>query len=217
LDHVLDGLCRPETIFFDFGGVLAEEGFREGLTAIARSLGRDPVEFVPLAYEMAWDTGFVVGRCDEAGFWRAFREATGIEAAAASDAWLSDMVLSRFVPRPLMFALADAARSAGMRTAILSDQTEWLERLDARHDVFSHFDAVFNSYRHGLSKRDAAFFELALAAMGTRAEASLFIDDAPRNVDLAASLGFHTILYRDEAGFFRDLAAVCPTLGAPRV
>jgi putative hydrolase of the HAD superfamily len=214
LDHVLNGLCRPETIFFDFGGVLAEEGFRDGLTAIARALGRDPVAVVPAAYEMAWSTGYVLGRCDEAGFWRAFREATGIEA---EDAWLTDMVLSRFLPRPLMFALVDAARAAGLRTAILSDQTDWLARLDARHDVFSHFDAVFNSFHHGVSKRDAAFFELALTAMGAQAASSLFIDDAPRNVELAASLGFHTILYRDEAGFFRDLASACPTLGAPRV
>ncbi len=214
MDHVIEGLCRPTTIFFDFGGVLAEEGFHEGLTAIAKETGRDPAEIVPVAYEMAWSTGLVVGGCDDACFWRAFRQATGI---TADDAWLTDMVLSRFVPRPWMFAVVDAARAAGIRTAILSDQTKWLERLDARHDVFSHFDAVFNSYHHGVSKRDAAFFELALAAMGARAEASLFIDDAPRNVDLAASLGFHTILYRDEAGFFRDLAAVCPSLGVPRV
>ncbi|HML60188.1 MAG TPA: HAD family phosphatase [Solidesulfovibrio sp.] len=211
---MMEGLCRPTTIFFDFGGVLAEEGFRAALLAIARETGRDPAVLEPLAYEMAWSTGFVVGGCDEAGFWRAFREATGI---TADDVWLTDMVLSRFTLRPRMFALADAARAAGIRTAILSDQTEWLGRLDARHDIFSHFDAVFNSYHHGVSKRDAAFFALALSAMGAKAEASLFIDDAPRNVELAASLGFHTILYRDEAGFFRDFADVCPTLGAPRV
>ncbi len=214
LQNGFAGQCRPDTIFFDFGGVLAEEGFRDGLTAIARQAGRDPVEVVPKAYEMAWTTGFVIGGCDEAGFWKAFREATGI---AGGDADLTEAVLSRFVPRPLMFALVDAARAAGVRTAILSDQTAWLPRLDARLDIFSHFDMVFNSYDHGLTKRDAAFFELALAGMKTLADASLFIDDAPRNIDLAASLGLHTILYRDETGFFRDLAVTCPSLGAPRV
>ena len=207
-------VCGLRAMFFDFGGVLAEEGFRQALIDIAREAGRDPAEVVPAAYEMAWTTRFVVGGCDEAGFWRAFREATGI---TADDAWLTDMVLSHFTLRPRMFALVDAARAAGIRTAILSDQTEWLGRLDARHGIFSHFDAVFNSYHHGVSKRDAAFFALALSAMGAKAEASLFIDDAPRNVELAASLGFHTILYRDEADFFHDFADVCPTLGAPRV
>lgn len=209
-----DGRCGVRTLFFDFGGVLAEEGFHDGLTAIARLAGRDPADVVPVAYEMAWATGFVVGGCDEAGFWRVFRQATGIEGR---DADLTEAVLSRFLPRPCMFAVADAARGRGLQTAILSDQTEWLARLDARHDVFSHFDAVFNSYCHGVSKRDPAFFELALTALTARPETSLFIDDAQRNVALAASLGFQTILYRDEASFFTELAAVCPPLGAVHV
>ncbi|EHJ49593.1 HAD-superfamily hydrolase, subfamily IA, variant 3 [Solidesulfovibrio carbinoliphilus subsp. oakridgensis] len=206
--------CRIGTVFFDFGGVLAEEGFREGLIAIAEEAGRDPAAIVPVAYEMAWSTGFVVGGCDEAGFWEAFRRATGI---ARSDADLTEAVLSRFTPRPFLFNVADAAREMGLGTAILSDQTEWLARLDARLGVFSHFDAVFNSCEHGVSKRDRAFFDLALAAMDARAGTSLFIDDAPRNTALAASLGFHTILYRDEASFFTELAAVCPPLGATHV
>lgn len=208
------GGCLIGTIFFDFGGVLAEEGFREGLTAIARAAGHDPDTVVPVAYEMAWSTGFVVGGCDEAGFWQAFRRATGI---AGSDADLTEAVLSRFRPRSSLFAVADAARDLGLRTAILSDQTEWLARLDARLGVFAHFDAVFNSCEYGVSKRDRAFFDLALAAMDARPETSLFIDDAPRNTALAASLGLHTILYRDEASFFTELAALCPPLGAIHV
>lgn len=201
--------CAIRTLLLDFGGVLAEEGFRDGLTAIARDAGRDPETVVPAAYEMAWTTGFVIGGCDEAGFWRAFREATGI---AGDDATLTETVLSRFVPRPFVFAVVDRARALGLQTAILSDQTEWLPRLDERLDVFSHFDAVFNSYDHGVTKRDPAFFDLALAALGARPGTTLFIDDAPRNVDLAASLGIGAILYRDEAGLRADLAARCPSL-----
>ena len=198
------------TILIDFGGVLAEEGFRDGLTDIAVAAGRDPAQVVPVAYEMAWSTGFVVGGCDTAAFWRAFRQATGI---AGTDAALTETVLARFRPRPEMFAMIDRARRLGLTTAILSDQTEWLAVLDARHDVFSHFDAVFNSYHYGVTKRDPAFFNLALAALDARPETTLFIDDAPRNVDLAASLGLRTILYRDQASFGRDLAAACPPLG----
>ena len=208
------GACGLDAVLFDFGGVLAEEGFRDGLTAIAAAAGRDPGEVVPVAYEMAWSTGFVVGGCDEAGFWRAFREATGI---AGDDSALTETVFAHFRPRPFMFAVADAARRLGLVTAILSDQTEWLARLDARLDVFSHFDAVFNSWDHGVTKRDAAFFELALASLGVRPGAALFVDDAPRNVELAASLGLSTILYRDRESFFAELAALCPPLGAPDV
>ncbi len=210
----MDATCRVRSVFFDFGGVLAEEGFRDGLTAIALRAGRDPGTFVPGVYEMAWSTGFVLGGCDEAAFWRAFREATGI---AGEDAALTGEILSRFTPRPFMFAVADAARAAGLGTAILSDQCEWLDRLDAVHDIFSHFDAVLNSCRHGVTKRDAAFFRLALETLGAQPETSLFIDDAPRNVELASALGFQTILYRDKASFLDELAAVCPPLGGLHV
>ena len=206
--------CAVRTLLMDFGGVLAEEGFREGLTAIARQAGRDPADVAPVAYEMAWSTGFVLGGCDEAGFWRAFRQATGI---AGDDAALTEMVLSRFVPRPFMLGCVDRARAAGLQTAILSDQCQWLSRLDARHGIFSHFDKVFNSYHYGISKRDAAFFELALTALGARPETTLFVDDAPRNVELAATLGLRTILYQDEASFAAALDAVCPGLGVPHV
>ena len=204
-------LCGLSAIFFDFGGVLAEEGFREGLIHIARTAGRDPAEVVPAAYEMAWTTGFVVGGCDEAGFWQAFRRATGIEG---QDAALTEAVLSRFVPRPGMFAVADAARAAGVKTAILSDQTQWLARLDARHDVFSHFDVVLNSYDHGMTKREAAFFHLALQTLDVAPQHALFIDDAAHNTALAATLGLKTILYRDRASFFEELSTLCPPLGA---
>ncbi|MYL83522.1 HAD-IA family hydrolase [Desulfovibrio aerotolerans] len=207
-------LCGLAAVFFDFGGVLAEEGFREGLIHIATAAGRDPAEVLPLAYEMAWSTGFVLGSVDEAGFWEAFRRATGI---AGRDEDLSAAVLSRFVPRPFMFAVADAARAAGLKTAILSDQTEWLARLDAAHDVFSHFDMVFNSYDHGTSKREAAFFHIGLQTLGVAPQKALFIDDAAHNTDLAASLGFKTILYRDRASFFEELSTLCPPLGATHV
>lgn len=204
-------MCGLAAVLFDFGGVLAEEGFREGLIHIARTAGRDPATVVPTAYEMAWSTGFVIGGVGEAGFWQAFRQATGIVGA---DADLSEAVLSRFVPRPFMFAVADAARAAGLITAILSDQTEWLARLDARHDVFSHFDRVFNSYDHGVTKREPAFFELALRALDVAPQQTLFIDDAAHNTELAASLGLRTILYRDRASFLSELTALCPPLGA---
>ena len=206
--------CPVRTILIDYGGVLAEEGFRDGLAAIARETGLNLEKDVPEAYEMAWTTGLVLGKCDEAAFWRAFRRATGI---TRDDAWLTGMCLSRFVLRPFMLEAVDRARAAGLRAAILSDQCRWLEALDARDGFFAHFDAVFNSYRYGVTKREAAFFQVALRELGAAPETTLFIDDAPRNVAMAASLGLRTILYRDKPAFLAEWAATCPALGAPHV
>ena len=106
--------CAIRTILIDFGGVLAEEGFRDGLTDIALAAGRDPATLVPQAYEMAWTTGFVIGGCDTAGFWRAFRQATGLDG---DDASLTETVLARFVARPWMFAMPWMPRSRNSTTS----------------------------------------------------------------------------------------------------
>ena len=54
-----------KAIMFDFGGVLAEEGFREGLKAIAEKNGLDPDLFYETAKELIYESGYVTGRSDE--------------------------------------------------------------------------------------------------------------------------------------------------------
>jgi hypothetical protein len=58
--------CSIDVILFDFGGVLAEEGFVNGLKAIAAMNGLDSDTLVKTGFETVHDTGFVVGRSDEA-------------------------------------------------------------------------------------------------------------------------------------------------------
>ena len=43
-------------------------------------------------------------------------------------------------------------------TAILSDQTHWLDDLDRRHHFTAGFDRVYNSYHQGKGKRDQTLF-----------------------------------------------------------
>jgi putative hydrolase of the HAD superfamily len=63
-----------QALLFDYGGVLAEEGFREGLFSIARQQGLEPDAFYQAAQEGVYDSGFVSGKGTEADFWRYMRE-----------------------------------------------------------------------------------------------------------------------------------------------
>ncbi|MFP5238787.1 MAG: HAD family hydrolase, partial [Acidobacteriota bacterium] len=154
-----------------------------------------------------WDSGYVFGRADEAAFWALFKERTGIEGD--SDRWRED-ILSRFVLRPWMLDLSDRLRGLGVRTAILSDQTDWLSLMDERHGFFRHFDKVYNSYNHAMSKLEPRFFLMALEGLGVRPERALFVDDNSGNVARARELGLKAILYETRAGFERELRAICP-------
>jgi putative hydrolase of the HAD superfamily len=190
---------------FDFGGVLATEGFREGLEAIALRHGLDPGEFFTLASDAIYESGYITGRGTEAGYWNLLRRKTGI---TGEDSDLAGEILRRFTLRPRMISAVRALRAGGFVTAILSDQTDWLERLDARDRFFPEFDRVFNSYRLGKGKRDATVFDDAARALGVAPQEALFVDDNPGHVERAASRGLRAVLFIDEDRFLADLKSL---------
>lgn len=183
----IDGI---RAVLFDFGGVLAEEGFREGLHFIARANGLDSDTFFQAGREAVYGTGYVTGRGTEADLWASLR---GRFRFAGSDDALSAVVLERFVLRPAMLAAVEALRKEGIACGILSDQTDWLERLDRRDGFFRHFDRVYNSYRLGKSKRDASLFDDVVADLGLRPAEAVFLDDDEGNVARARSRGLQAI------------------------
>ncbi len=201
--------CDVELILFDFGGVVAEEGFRDGLAAIARQFGRDPGEVVSAGYELVYAVGYVTGRCDEHAFWQALRARTHI---TGSDQALAQELLSRFIVRPWMGSLMQRLRAWGVRLAILSDQTDWLDRLDSQYGFYSWFDRVFNSYYLGKTKKDPSLFVEVLAEMGVEPQRALFVDDHRGHVDRARQQGLSAIHYQDRAAFLEELARYCPSL-----
>jgi putative hydrolase of the HAD superfamily len=193
-------------VLFDFGGVLAEEGFREGLHAIARSQGLDPATVHRAGMEAVYASGYVLGRGSEADFWRMVRQRTGVQG---EDAELSAEILSRFVVRPRMLAAVRALRKNGYLVAILSDQTDWLERLDARDHFFAEFDRVFNSYRLGTGKLYPDVFTEVVSLLGVRPQETLFVDDLAGNIERAAAQGLRTLHGEDEEYLLGELERLC--------
>jgi len=179
-------------VLFDFGGVIAEEGYREGLKNIARKHGLDPDAFYESAVEAIHYTGYLFGTAPETAFWDELAKQWNITADPR--AWRKQ-VLDRFVIRPWMPDLADRLRSLGYMTAILSDQTDWLDELEARHGFFKHYDRVFNSFHLGKGKRDPSLFDDVTGKMGVLPGRCLFIDDSRGHVERAKSRGLNALLY----------------------
>ena len=185
-------------VLFDFGGVIAEEGFYHGLRAIAAHDGLDPDAFFRLAEDTIHETGYVTGRIAEHAYWDAVRERTGLRG---EDAYLREEILSRFVVRPEMLSHADRIRASGRTVCILSDQTDWLEELERRAHFSGHFDRVFNSYVLHKSKRDASVFTDVCAALSLQPGEALFIDDNINNIRRASVAGLQTMHFTDPASF----------------
>ena len=173
-------------MLFDFGDVLAEEGFRAGLYSIAKESGLEPQALYTAGVEAVFASGYVLGKGLEAEFWIRLRTNFGLEQ---DDEALTRIIHAHFVLRKDMIELVRGLRSRGVVCAIVSDQTDWLERLDARDHFFREFDRVYCSYRLGKSKRDASLFDDVVAYLGMPPEEVVFVDDDTGNIMRAESRG----------------------------
>lgn len=187
-----------KAVLFDFGGVVAEEGFKEGMKAIGKGKGLDPDDFYKTSSELVYQTGYITGKADERTYWKALREKTGIKG---EDQEFREEILKRFQLRPEMIEVVETIKSSGLTTAILSDQTNWLDELDQRTPFHHHFDYVFNSFHLNKTKKDPSVFKDVCALLGVRPEEALFVDDNLENVKRAMNQGLRTIHFKGVCKF----------------
>ncbi len=197
-------LSDIRAILFDFGGVLAEEGYHQGLLALGRRFGLDPEGFFEQVTEIIYSCGYVTGKTPEASFWALVRKQTGV---TASDQDMRQEILQRFLPRPGMLGIAANLDRSGRTVVILSDQTNWLDELDATYDFFRFFEAVYNSFHLGMSKRQPEIFPEIVGRLGLPPGACLFVDDNPGHIQRARQMGLAAHLFTDEAAFAAFLEA----------
>ena len=198
---------KIDVVLFDFGGVIAEEGFKQGLTAVAGASGVDEGAFVQAAFDIIYSTGYVLGKAPESAFWDALRREKGVRG---DDASLRNEIFSRFILRDWMIDLVNKLKSNGIKVGILSDQTDLLEELDKKYDFFRLFNYIFSSYRLGKGKRDASLFDDVARAVNVEPDRILFIDDDPGHVNRARQKGWKAMLYIEQAGFQQELEEILP-------
>lgn len=207
MDNTIRGKHKIDVVLFDFGGVIAEEGFKQGLTVIAKANGLDENEFVQAAFDAIYASGYVLGKSPEKAFWILLKEKTGI---LGDDFDLRAEIFSRFVLRDWMIAIVKKLKSNNMIVGILSDQTDMLDRLNEQFDFFRWFDHIFNSYNLGKGKRDISLFDDVARLLKTEPDKILFIDDDPGHVDRARQRGWKAIMYVDRESFEKDLQKIVP-------
>ncbi|MFD9715870.1 HAD family hydrolase [Streptomyces sp. NPDC059076] len=115
----------------------------------------------------------------------------------------SDNLMARYLhdafPAHHMLKIARQARSAGIKTAVLSNSLG-REPYDpyAGFDLHGTFDEVVLSSDHGIRKPDPAIFHLVLDKLGVPAAKCLFLDDSEKNLATAQHLGITPLLALDE-------------------
>lgn len=194
-----------KAVIFDFGGVLAEEGFREGLNCIGIKNGLDPDDFFKTCEDIIYDIGYVTGLTDEQNYWDAVRYRTGIKG---SDKELREEILERFILRPAMLEYARKIKASGFVVAILTDQTNWLDEINERTPFYNNFDFIFNSYKIKKSKREPSIFKEVYSKIGAAPSEVLFIDDNIRNIYAAQAEGLQTLHYINFGDFVKKIKVI---------
>jgi len=191
-----------DTVLFDFGGVLADEGFRNGLAAIGRINGLPEENIILKGHELVIETGYLTGRAGEGRWWDALR---GQACIRGTDEALRSEIIDRFTLRPWMLERVQRLKATGFTVGILSDQTNWLDEIDARFGLYGRFDFVFNSFHMGKSKSDSGHFDDVLKLLNREGQEVLFIDDNAGHVGRAVERGWNAILYKNRDDFLREL------------
>jgi putative hydrolase of the HAD superfamily len=190
-------------VLFDFSGVIASEGFRETLRALACEQGQDPEAVVEAGRDALHESGYVLGCGTEGDFWSSFQDK--VQLHGSPDQW-RQRILEGFRVRPGMLNLVGELRRAGHRVGLLTNHTDWLFELDGDQPFLACFDPVYNSFSLGRSKREPALFDDLALELGVAPGKLLLIDDSPEIVDRAREQGWQAVRFKDELQLRAELA-----------
>lgn len=192
---------RIEAVLFDFGGVFTESPF-EAAREVGRELGVDPALMLETVFgPYDEDTNHPWHRL-ERGEITLTEAREGILALGESHGFESDLfrvlaLLSRTSgPRSEMVARVRALRSAGLRTAIVTNNArEFREAWRALLPLEELFDVVVDSCEVSFRKPDPRIFRHTLELLGGIApESAMLLDDYAGNVRAAELLGMEGVL-----------------------
>lgn len=188
------------TIFFDWGGVIADDPGDDFLKLLLRDIGANEsqVEEIYATYMFS----FMQGKISEQEYWDKLRQEYGLA--------VHDTISHEFkkwnglIKNDDVLELVRTAKKHGIKTAILSNVIEPTYNVLAQAGYYAEFDTVIASCKVGFAKPEKEIYELALKKLGTTPEQSLFIDDKLKNLQPAIDMGFHTILAENPEQIIRD-------------
>jgi HAD superfamily hydrolase (TIGR01509 family) len=127
-----------------------------------------------------------LGNMSSAEFW----EAVGL------DPGLEDEYLQRYELTDGLTDFLEAVNSQGYEVWCLSnDIGEWSEKLRARFGLDKYVRGFVISGEVGVRKPEQAIFDHLISQSTVSPRDAVFVDDQRRNLDVAAALGFNTILF----------------------
>jgi putative hydrolase of the HAD superfamily len=189
------------TIFFDWGGVIANDPGDEFLSDLIRKLGASEPQVKEIF--QTYMRRFMRGQISEADYWQELRAKYGFV--------IHDSISDEFkkwrglAANQDILTLVTQAKTKGFRVAILSNVIEPTYNVIEQAGYYKHFDDVIASCKVGYVKPQEEIYHIALRRLGVTSQESIFIDDKQYCLDPAKKMGFTTILAQSPKQIIRDV------------
>lgn len=212
-------MSTTQALVLDFGGVISRTLFEtHALTEEALALPRGTLTWrgpFDLASDPLW-RDVQADKLSERDYWMARTREVGALVGERWDAMETFVQRARGADpeaaiRPEALAAIEAARRAGCRLAILSNELDLFYGADFRRRLpfMAAFDVVVDATHTGILKPDARAYRQCLDELGLPAEACVFVDDQLRNIAGAERAGLrcvHFDVMQPAASYARALA-----------
>jgi 2-haloacid dehalogenase len=200
-------MSAPTAVVFDLGGVLVDWNPRYLYRRLFEGDEAAMERFLAEVCTPAWN--------DEQDRGRPFAEACALlvrdhpDRRALIEAWPARFEETMAGPIPGTVDVLAALRDRGTPLYALSNwSAETFPRAQARFPFLGWFDGIVISGALRITKPDPAIYRHLLERYALRAEDTVFIDDAPRNVEAASALGMRAIRFTGADALRAELLAL---------
>jgi epoxide hydrolase-like predicted phosphatase len=193
---------KIKTIFFDFGGVIQRTEYQAPRQLLAQRFNLEYDDIDNIVFNSPTAKQATVGEVPVEKHWEAVAKRLKVSkedvAAVEREFFAGDVIDHEIVE--YLRSLRPRYKT-GLISNAWSDMREYL----VRQKLDDAFDTLTISAEVGVAKPDAKIYLLALEQAQVKAEAAVFVDDMPANIEACEALGMKGILFRDPLKAMNEL------------
>ncbi|NWF64118.1 MAG: HAD family phosphatase [Chloroflexi bacterium] len=193
---------KIKAVFFDFGGVIQRTEFQAPRQKLAQRFGMEYEDMDNIVFNSPTARQATVGEVPVEKHWEAvakrLKVSKGQMAVVENEFFAGDVIDHAIVE--YLRALHPRYKT-GLISNAWSDMREYL----VRQKLDDAFDTLTISAEVGVAKPEAKIYQLALEQAQVEAEAAVFVDDVPANIEACEAVGMKGILFRDPLKAMNEL------------
>jgi putative hydrolase of the HAD superfamily len=194
-------MSKIDTIFFDWGGVVANDPGDDFLGQLLKNVGATDKQIAAI-FE-TYMKRFMRGQITEQEYWQEIKSNFGLSIPdTISDEF---MKWNGLTANQDVLDLISELKQSGLKVAILSNVIEPTYNVLKKAGYYDLFNETIASCKVGFAKPEREIYQISLDKLSTTADKSLFIDDKQRNLDPASQMGFSVILAENPEQIIRDV------------